>query len=293
MDRIGFIGLGRMGQPVARNLAASGHALAVWNRSPGKSGPLLEAGAVEVDRPSAACAPGAVVFTMLSDDRALEEVVSSEGFLDRLSPGGLHVSMSTVAPATSRRLAGRHEKAGSAFVAAPVFGRPDAAAARKLWVCVSGAPAGRERAIPFLRTIGQGIYEFGDDAGAASVAKLCGNFLIAAAMESMAEAFALGEKSGVAPGALAKLFGETLFSSPVYQNYGKSIAEKKFQPPGFALPLGLKDMSLVLAAAAEARAPMPVANLVRDRLLSGLARGREDYDWSALALGAAEDAGIA
>ncbi len=291
-ERVGFIGLGKMGEPIAANLRAAGHALAVWNRTAGKAESLVAAGAEEARGPAEVCRAGGVVFTMLADDRALEEVVSSPGFLEALAPGGLHVSMSTVSPATSRRLARRHEEAGSAFVAAPVFGRPEAAAARKLWICLSGAAAARERATPFLLALGQRIYEFGDEVGSASVAKLCGNFLIAAAMESMAEAFALGQKNGIAPAELANLFGETLFACPIYQNYGKSIAERKFQPAGFAMPLGLKDMSLVLGSAAESKAPMPVASLLRDRLLAGLARGREDYDWSALTLGAAEDAGI-
>jgi 3-hydroxyisobutyrate dehydrogenase-like beta-hydroxyacid dehydrogenase len=173
-----------------------------------------------------------------------------------------------------------------------VFGRLEAAAAKKLWICLSGAAAARERGLPLLRAVGQGIYQLGDEPGAANVAKLCGNFLIAAAMEAMAEAFTLGAKSGLAPADLAKLFGETLVAAPVYQNYGKAIAEGKFQPAGFALKLGLKDLRLVLGAAGDVNAPMPLADLVHDRLLSGVARGRGDYDWSALALGASEDAGI-
>lgn len=229
---------------------------------------------------------------MVSDDAALEEIVSSAGFLGRLGPGGVHVSMSTVSPAVSRRLAPLHAAGGSFYVGAPVFGRPEAAAARKLWICLSGAAVARSRALPPLQAAGQGVFELGDDPGAAHVAKLCGNFLIAAAMESMAEAFTLGEKSGIAPGVLADLFGKTLFACPIYQNYGKTIAERKFSPAGFPMPLGLKDLGLVLRAADEARAPMPVAILVRDRLLSGLAREGEDLDWSALTRGARDAAGL-
>ena len=289
---VGFIGLGRMGSAIAGNLRAAGHPLVVWNRTAGKAAALVAAGAEEARTPADACRPGGVVFTMLADDAALDEVVSSDGFLERLAPRGIHVSMSTVAPATNRRLAERHTKAGSVLVAAPVFGRPEAAAAKKLWICVSGAAPSKDRILPLLGEIGQGTYEFGEEPGAASVAKLCGNFLIAAAMEAMAEAFTLGAKSGLAPADLAKLFGETLFSSPVYQNYGKAIAEGKFQPAGFALKLGLKDLRLVLGAAGEVNTPMPLADLVHGRLLSGVARGRAEYDWGALALGAAEDAGI-
>jgi len=287
---IGFIGLGHMGAPIARNLMEMGRAIVVWNRTREKAKALLDAGAREAAGPADASTSGGVVFTMLSDDRAVEEVVGAEGFLERLGPGGVHVSMRTISPETSRRLAERHANAGSAYVAAPVFGRPEAAAAKKLWVVCSGASAARGRAMPYLRAIGQGIYELGDDPGAANVAKLAGNFLIAAAMESMAEAFALGERNGVEANELARIFGETLFACPIYQNYGKTIAEKKFQPAGFGLLLGLKDMNLVLSTAEKARLPMPVASLVKDRLLSAAAKGREEWDWSALALGALENA---
>jgi 3-hydroxyisobutyrate dehydrogenase-like beta-hydroxyacid dehydrogenase len=288
---IGFIGLGHMGEPIARNLIESGQSVVVWNRTREKAKALLDAGAREAAGPAEACMPGGIVFTMLSDDRAIEEVVGAEGFLERLAPGGVHVSMSTISPDTSRRLAERHANAGSAYVAAPVFGRPEAAATKKLWVLCAGAAHARDRVLPLLRSIGQGLHELGEDPGAANVAKLAGNFLIAAAMESMAEAFALGEKNGVEAKELARIFGETLFSCPIYQNYGKTIAERKFQPAGFGLLLGLKDMNLVLATAEKARTPMPVASLIKDRLLSAAAKGREEWDWSALTLEALESAG--
>jgi len=291
-EPIGFVGLGHMGEPIARNLLAAGHELAVWNRTPEKARPLVEAGARHSATPGDVCSPGGVVFTMIADDHALEKVVGSAGFLERLAPGGVHVSMSTISPATSQRLAERHARAGSEYVASPIFGRPEAAAAKKLWIVTSGAAHARDRVLPLLREIGQGIHELGDDPAAANVAKLCGNFLIAAAMESMAEAFVLGEKNGVPSQELAKLFGETLFSCPIYQNYGKTIAERKFQPAGFGLLLGLKDMTLVSETAAASRTPMPVADLVRRRLLSAAAKGRGDWDWSALALGATEEAGL-
>jgi len=266
-----------MGEPIARGLLQAGHPLTVWNRTREKVASLVTEGAREAWNPAEACFPGGVVFTMLSDDRALEQVVESRGFLGGLAPGGIHVSMSTVSPETSRRLAERHEGEGSAYVAAPVFGRPEAAAARKLWVCLSGAVAACERALPLLRSVSQGQFQFGEDPGAANVAKLCGNFLIAAAMEAMSEAFTLGEKNGIEPRKLSDLFGQTLFACPIYQNYGKTIAEGRFKPAGFALPLGLKDLELVLATATSSKTPMPLANLVRDRLLSGMARGREDH----------------
>jgi 3-hydroxyisobutyrate dehydrogenase-like beta-hydroxyacid dehydrogenase len=292
-SRIGFVGLGRMGAAIAGNLLRAGHPMVVWNRTPGKADPLVEAGAARASTPAEVCDPGRVVFTMLSDDQALDEVVGSEGFLARLAPGGVHVSMSTVSPETNRRLAERHANEGSALISAPVFGRPEAAVARKLWICLSGSTPSRDRVLPLTRSIGQGTFELGEDPGAANVAKLCGNFLIAAAMEAMAEAFALSEKSGVSSGRLSEILGSTLFSCPIYQSYGKTIADRRFSPPGFALELGLKDLSLVVASASAAAAPMPLAELIRERLASGMARGRRNLDWSALSLGAREDAGLA
>jgi 3-hydroxyisobutyrate dehydrogenase-like beta-hydroxyacid dehydrogenase len=291
-DRIGFLGLGRMGTPIARNLLESGYRLAVYNRTRQRAEEFAEEQGVRFAlRPAEAPGRGGIAISMVSDDRAVEEIVTSDEFLDELR-GGVHVSMSTISPATARRLARLHEENGSAYVGAPVFGRPDAAAARKLWICLSGPESARERVRPILSVLGQGIFEFGEDPGAANVVKLCGNFLIAAAMESMGEAWTLAEKSGLSRTDVARFFGQTLFACPIYQNYGAAVAERRHGPEGFRLALGLKDINLVVGAAADAKAPMPVAALVRERLLSGVAKGREDLDWSALALGISEDAGI-
>ena len=290
-EHIGFVGLGQMGAPIARNLLESGYELTVYNRTAAKAKPFGEQGARVVDRPDEAPPRSGIVVTMLADDAALEEI-TNEQFLERLGAGGVHVSMSTVSPSLARRLAAVHARKGSAYVAAPVFGRPDAAAARKLWICASGLSEARARVLPLLQALGQGVFEFGEDAGAANVVKLCGNFLIASAMEAMAEAWTLAEKNGISREQAASLFGQTLFACPIYQNYGKAIAEKRYTPAGFRLALGLKDVNLALAAGAEAKMPMPVASLLRDRLLSGIARGRQDADWSALALGVSEDAGL-
>ena len=291
-ERVGFIGLGNMGAPIAANLIASGCDVSVYNRTASKADPLVEKGASRAGRPRDALVRGGVVFTMLAGDGAVEEIVSGEGFLDALGPGGVHVSMSTISPALARRLAAQHAQSGSAYVAAPVFGRPDAAAARKLWICVSGPAAAKERVRPLLTFLGQGLFEFGEEPAAAHVVKVAGNFLIAAAMEAMAEAFALSEKNGVAPERAADFFSQTLFACPIYKNYGGTIVARRFTPAGFRLPLGLKDVELALAASDETRVPMPVASLLRDRLLTALARGRQDLDWSALAIGAREDAGL-
>jgi 3-hydroxyisobutyrate dehydrogenase-like beta-hydroxyacid dehydrogenase len=232
--------------------------------------------------------------TMLANDAALDAFTCGKlGFLERLGDGGLHISMSTVSPDTSRRLAQEHAARGSQFLAAPVFGRPEAAAARKLWICQSGAAAAKARARPLLEALGQGIHDFGDDPGAANVVKLSGNFLILAAIEALAEALALAEKSGIDRQAMAGFLGQTIFSCPIYQNYGRIVADRAYEPPGFTLELGMKDVKLVRDAAETAVLPMPIADLLHARLLSGLAKGRAKFDWTAIELSTADDAGIA
>jgi len=287
---IGFIGLGSMGLPMATNLRGAGYEVLAFNRTREKAQAFAKEGGWAVDRPRDAAGAG-VVVSMVSNDRALEEIVEgSGGVLEGLPQGGLHVSMSTVSPAAARRLGATHAEHGCGYVAAPVFGRPDAAAARKLWICSSGAERGRAR--PILDALGQGVFDFGEDPGAANVVKLSGNFLIAAALEAMAEAFALCEKNGIARAAVASLFSSTLFACPVYKNYGDVVAAQRYSPPGFRLALGAKDMALVLGAAHESGAPMPAASLVHDRLLASVGRGRADLDWAGLALAVSEDAGL-
>jgi 3-hydroxyisobutyrate dehydrogenase-like beta-hydroxyacid dehydrogenase len=290
---IGFVGLGAMGLPMASNLIAAGHHLTVWNRTASKADPLVGRGARRAERPEDVARPGGVVISMLADDAALEHLVLGDAMIaNRIAPDGIHISMSTVAPATTRRLARAHQEAGSTMIAAPVFGRPEAAAARRLWICVSGPPKARKAARPFFEAMGQGVFDFGDEPGAANVAKLAGNFLIAAALEAMGEVFAMAEKSGLDRNTLAAMLGQTLFACPVYQHYGAAVAARRHSPAGFRLPLGLKDVELVLRTARESDTPMPTASLVRDRFLHALAMGREELDWSAVALGAREDAGL-
>ncbi|MBZ5538811.1 MAG: NAD(P)-dependent oxidoreductase [Acidobacteriia bacterium] len=290
---IGFVGLGNMGSFMAGNLADAGYTVHVWNRTREKADPLIARGAQWVARPADVAQAGSIVITMLSHDQAVEEIAGEGSELAaRIGNGGIHLSMSTISPATARKLSDHHKGHGVSYVAAPVFGRPEAAAARKLWICVSGPAAARERVQPVLKALGQGVFDFGEDPGAANVVKLAGNFLIAAAMEAMAEAFALAQKNGIERAAVADLFGQTLFACPVYQNYGKTIAQERYSPAGFRLPLGLKDVDLVLQMAAAAQMPMPVASLLHDRYITAMAKGRGSMDWSALALGVSEDAGL-
>jgi 3-hydroxyisobutyrate dehydrogenase-like beta-hydroxyacid dehydrogenase len=292
-QEIGFIGLGAMGVPMAANLIAAGFSLTVYNRTASKAEPLVRSGARRAERAGDTARPGGIVVTMVSDDAALEELVLGDAALARrLAPGGIHLSMSTVSAAASRRLAASHAEAGSTLVAAPVFGRPEAAAARRLWICVSGPPVPKAAVRPLLDAMGQAVFDFGGDAGAANVVKLSGNFLIAAAMEAMAEALVMAEKSGVDRAATIEMLSKSLFACPVYQGYGAAIAHRRHSPAGFRLPLGAKDVNLVLKTAAEVNAPMPVASLLRDRFIGAIANGRADLDWSAVALGASDDAGL-
>ncbi|HEY6465892.1 MAG TPA: NAD(P)-dependent oxidoreductase [Candidatus Acidoferrales bacterium] len=292
-ENIGFIGLGGMGEPMAANLLAAGNKLKVYNRTASKGEGLKAKGAAIAATAAEVATPGGIVFTMVADDRVLDEVCSAQpSFVEKLGKGGAHVSLSTIAPSTSRRLAAGHRKYGVDFIAAPVFGRPEAAAAAKLWICSSGPVAARKRIEPLLASLGQRVFDFGDDVAAANVVKLCGNFMIAGALEAMAEAFTLAEKNGVEAAAVAEMLGTTLFACPIYQGYSKLIIAGAFENAKFRLALGLKDVNLALQTAAESEMPMPLASLVRDRLLASMAKGRKDWDWTAIALDVAENAGL-
>ncbi len=292
-DSVGFIGLGNMGAPMAENLLEAGFALRVYNRSAARAEPLAARGAKACSTPREAATDAGVVISMLSDDAALDAVThGDDGLLAGLRKGAVHVSMSTVSPATSERLAAVHEARGAAYVAAPVFGRPDAAKAKKLWICAAGNAAARQRAKPVFDALGQGVFEFGDEASKANIVKLAGNFMLVSAIEAMSEAFALAEKSGIDRQKVAELYYSTLFNCPVYQGYGRAISAERYEPPGFRLKLGRKDVNLVIEAALAREVPMPLASLLRDRLTAAVARGRGDLDWAALGLSASEEAGL-
>jgi 3-hydroxyisobutyrate dehydrogenase-like beta-hydroxyacid dehydrogenase len=292
-QKIGFVGLGAMGLPMATNLLAAGYHLTVYNRTASKAEPLIAKGARRAERAGDVAHPGGIVVSMLADDASVKALVTGEDALaERIAPDGIHVSMSTVSPAITRELAAYHAMRGSVMVAAPVFGRPSSAQAKWLWVCTSGSADAKAKVKPILEAMGQEIFDFGDNPGAANVVKLAGNFMIAAALEAMGEAVAMMRKSGVDPAAALEMLAKTLFAAPVYQGYGPAIAHGRFTPAGFRLPLGLKDIDLVLQTAAAANVPMPAASLLRDRFISAIAKGRADLDWSAIALGAADDAGL-
>ena len=289
----GFIGLGQMGTGMAANLLKAGHSLTVHNRTPGKAGELVAAGAREAASPGDA-AKGEAVVTMLANDAAVEASVFGEaGILHGLPRGALHVSCSTISVDLARRLAHAHAKAGQLFVSAPVFGRPDVAAAGKLFVVAAGEADAIVHARPLLDAMGQKTFVVSDEPEKANLVKLSGNFLIACVIESLGEAMALVAKGGIDKRQYLEILTSTLFNAPVYKGYGGAIAEAKFEPAGFAAALGQKDVRLVLAAAEQLSVPLPIASLLRDRFLALIAQGGEHLDWSAIGSLAAKDAGLA
>ncbi len=287
--KVGFIGLGAMGSAMASNLVAVGHAVTVWNRSEAAVEPLVSLGARAASTADRA-AQGEVLCSMLANDQAVREVFLDGGLLDAMDRGTVHVNHATISVALAQQLAGEHEKRGLQYVAAPVFGRPDMAAAATLNILVAGKPAAIDKVRPLLEAMGSRLWPLGEAAERANVAKIAGNFMLASAIESMAEATALTRAHGVSATDFLEVMTSTLFAAPAYQGYGKLIAEQRFKPAGFALPLGLKDIELALSAGSAARVPLPFAGVLRDGLLEALAAGDADMDWSALSLVAARRA---
>jgi 3-hydroxyisobutyrate dehydrogenase-like beta-hydroxyacid dehydrogenase len=288
--RVGFLGLGRMGSAIAANLVAAGHDLLVWNRTPEKATPLLDAGASAAATPREAAAAD-VVITMLADDAAVAGVLDGPDGMLAAGRVGIHVSMSTISVALSERLTATHQDRGEAFVAAPVFGRPEAAAAGALAVLCAGPQAALRTCAPLFEAIGRRVFPLGEHPPAANLVKLSGNFLIMATIESLAEAMALAENGGVERGKLLEVLTGTLFDSPVVRTYGEILVADRFRPAGFTAALGLKDLRLVAQAADAQHTPLPLVGLLHDHLLSTMAIDGEDIDWSALALSVRRAAG--
>jgi 3-hydroxyisobutyrate dehydrogenase-like beta-hydroxyacid dehydrogenase len=264
---VAFVGVGSMGGPMAMNLLKAGFDVTAYNRTPEKLAALKKAGARTADVPAAAVTAGGIVVTMVSNDQVLKELVAGKGGVAAALGAGTHISMSTISPDTARELAKLHTHHGGRYLAAP--------AAR-----------------PLLEAMGQSVHDFGDDPGAANLVKLCGNFMILSAVEAMSEAFALAEKNRIDRTAVAAFFGETLFSCPIYRNYGRILADRAFEPAGFQLALGMKDVKLVRSAADSAEMPLPLAELLHERLADSLAKGRGQMDWTAIELIVAEAAGL-
>lgn len=289
---VGFVGLGSMGGAMARNLAMAGFKVLAWNRTT-RPGALEQAGLIGAATPAEAARNG-IVVSMVADDSALQAVThGDDGILAGLPQDGLHICMSTVGVQISAALAQVHRGAGRRYLAAPVFGRPDAAAAAKLWIVAAGEAADYARAEPLFQAMGQGSFHVGAAPEQAGTVKLAGNFLLMAMLEALGEAFALTAKAGIAPRQLLDIVNGALFKSPVYENYGRIAIDRKFDPPGLRLRLGLKDANLMLDAANALQVPMPLASLVRDRMLGAAARGMGELDWSVLTRLIAADAGLA
>jgi 3-hydroxyisobutyrate dehydrogenase-like beta-hydroxyacid dehydrogenase len=289
--KVGFLGLGQMGAGMAANLVKAGHEVTVYNRSFDKTGPLAELGAKAAKTVDEAC-HGEAIITMVADDKALEGMIFGDaGALANLPKNAIHISSSTIGVALSERLLEAHAQAGQRFVSAPVFGRPEAAAAAKLFVVAAGETPTLAECAPLFDAIGQRTFILSDHAPAANIVKLSGNFLIASVIESLGEAMALIGKAGVDQHAYLDMLTSTLFSAAVYKTYGGLIAGGVFEPAGFAAPLGQKDIRLTLAAAETLSVPMPIASLLRDRFLSLIAQGGETLDWSAIGKLAARDSG--
>ncbi len=291
--KVGFIGLGRMGQGIAGRVLQGGHDLAVYNRTREKGAALAQAGARIADSVALACAGREVVITMLADDAALAQVAHGEGgLIASLPKGAIHMVMGTHGVEIVRALTQAHARAGQVLVAAPVLGRPDVAAAGQLGIVAAGPADAVGRCRPLLDQIGRRTFDAGTQPEGASAIKLANNFALGCAIQAMSEAHALVRKHGVAPQVLYDVMTEGLFSAPAYKVYGKIIVDEAYDKPGFTTLLALKDADLALAAAGAARVPLPSVNALRDRLLGAIAHGDGEKDWAVLAREQARASGL-
>jgi len=288
-----LLGIGQMGIGIARTLLSRGHALTVWNRTAARSLPLADEGARVAQTIPEAVAGADVVLSIVADDSAVTAVVEGrEGLLASMGRQAIHVSLSTISVSLARKLRAAHLAVGHGYLSAPVFGRPAVAASGQLLVVAAGPDDQVLRARPVLEAIGRAVVVIGHSPEQANALKLAGNFLIASMIEALGEAIALARRHDIAPAAFLETVNGGLFKSPVYDTYGGLIVDERYSPAGFALPLGLKDIRLVLQAADAAGVPMPLASLVHDHLLAAIGRGKGDLDWSAMAQLIAEDAGL-
>ncbi|HZS47376.1 MAG TPA: NAD(P)-dependent oxidoreductase [Blastocatellia bacterium] len=291
--KIGFLGLGNMGLAMARNLIKAGHALTVYNRTQSRAEEIKPLGGKIANNPAEAASGAEVIITMLADDHAVESVIFESGnVISSLTAGAVHISMSTISVALSRRLAQSHHDHKQNYISAPVFGRPEAAEAAKLFIVAAGDSDQIERCKPLFDAMGQKTFIAGEEPQSANTIKLCGNFLITAVIEGMAEAISFIRKSGINPNNFLEIMTGSLFNAPVYKNYGAMVAADKFEPVGFKLPLGLKDNRLLIAAAEEANVPMPMASMVHDKFIAAMAQGLGEADWAAVARIAFLNAGL-
>jgi 3-hydroxyisobutyrate dehydrogenase-like beta-hydroxyacid dehydrogenase len=292
IQQIGVIGLGHMGGDFASNLIADGFQVKVYDRNEKQCAPFVARGATAAANLADLASCEAVLTSLPGDDALADVTLRDGGLVHVLGRSAIHVSMSTVSPGLSRRLAHHHELAGQSYVAAPVLGNPDLAEARKLFVLVAGASPAVDRVSPVLGRLGQRLFLLGDDPGAANLMKVAANALTALTLQSMGEVLALLRKGGVEARAAFEILTGSLFDGKVHKTYGGKIVENRYSPPGMTTPLAVKDLRLALAEAEHMAVPMPAASLVHDRLVATVARGWTELDWSALGLLAACDAGL-
>lgn len=289
--KVGFIGLGQMGRPMAERLVGAGHSVKVYNRTRAAAEPLAGAGAKVVERPEELL-EAEVVVSMLADDAAVAAVWLDSGLASRMPRSAAHLNMSTISMDMARRLAAEHERGGSFYVSAPVFGRPPVAAQGQLDAIAAGAPQAIERCQPLLKAMAKQVFVVGEEPAKANAVKIARNFILATVIESLGEAFALVRKSGVEGKVFEEIISNSSLGSPVYKNYAKMIVDQAWTPAQFSMPLGLKDVELALATAREADVPLPTGELIRRNLLEAIGAGRADQDWAALAGHIANRAGL-
>lgn len=291
--RVGFIGLGRMGQAMAARILGGGHDLVVFNRTPEKAAELVKSGARLAESASAACEGREIVITMVTDDKALQKVtLDPGGICDSLAPNAIHLTMGTHAVAEVQKIAEAHQAKNQVLVAAPVLGRPDLAAAGQVAIVAAGPEEAVRKCEPLFQLMGRRTFPAGEKPEHASITKLANNFMLGCAIESMSEGFSLIRKYGVLPQVFYEVMTEGLFAAPAYKVYGKIIVDESFDKVGFTTLLGLKDFNLMMAAADAARVPLPSGNAFRDRLLSAIAHGNGDKDWSVVAQEQARSSGL-
>lgn len=283
--KLGFIGLGNLGTAIAENIVESGHQLFVYNRTASKTKALTDKGATACPTIQALAKECTVILSIVSDDKALKSICEgADGLIENMQPGAVHMCMSTILPQTAEALAAQHAQKGLHYLASPVFGRPEAARARKLNFVLSGEEEIRQLATPILKDAGgAGVWDFGDVITAANTIKLCGNFTIAAALEAIGESAALASRSGVDAKKMWEFFAQTIFNSPVYQNYSNIIVNRRFEPAAFTMQLGLKDINLVLQQAAQVHQKMPLANMLQQHMQQMIEKKGAAIDWSAVA----------
>ena len=279
---IAFIGLGTMGLPMASNLLEAGYRVQAWNRSPEPASKLAQLGGTAAADPRAAAEDADVLISMLADDAATRSAVIGTQALSALKPGAIHINMATVSVALTTELADMHRRQGTRYIAAPVLGRVNVAEAGKLNILAAGDPAALATVQPLFDVLGQKTWNFGEHPERAAAAKLAVNFMIASAIGTMSEAVALVQGYGVDKAGFLNLVTSTAFAAPVYQGYGSAMAQERFEPAGFKLALGLKDVRLAMDAAEQANVPLPLASTLRDAHIESLAHGEGHLDWAAL-----------